>query len=64
MMFNFPEIVPIEICMNAVQGCGSLGGGYTAASRDKNFSEIWVLKLRVYRCIIKMNFVHKNPEFC
>ena len=23
-----------------------------------------MLKLRVYRCIIKLNFAHKNPEFC
>ena len=38
--------------------------GWDTASQDnEKFSEIWVLKLRVYRCIIKLNFTHKNPNF-
>ena len=70
MMLNFSEIVPIEMCMIAIQGimkescslCDNIfldirvwEGGYRlpgcgrgdTASQDKNFSEIWVLKLRV-----------------
>ena len=59
-MLNFSKIVPIEMCMIAIQGimkescslCDNIlghqgvGGGYTT-SQDKNFSEIWVLKLKV-----------------